>query len=108
MGFTYIYGSFGSVFFAAVWLGLYWKKMNRLAAVLSMLVGLIAYIYCIVAGTPWGLPAFIFSVSCALVATLVGVLFGKKPELEAYEAFFEDHVSPKTLKIAHKIRRDIL
>ena len=107
-GFTYVYGAFGSMFFASIWLGLYVKRMNKEAAFASMIVGLIAYIYCMVAGSPFGLPAFIVSCGLSLVAAVVGILVGKKPPLEAYESYFSDHVSAKTIEIAHKIRKDVV
>ena len=74
----------------------------------SMIVGLIAYIYCMVAGSPFGLPAFIVSCGLSLVAAVVAMFIGKKPPLEAYESYFSDHVSPKTIELAHKIRKDVV
>lgn len=106
-GFTYVYGAFGTMFFASVWLGLYIKRMNYMAAFASMIVGMAAYIYCMVAGTPFKLPAFIFACSCSLIAAAVGMIVGKKPPLEAYEAFFSDHVSERTLETARRVRKDI-
>ncbi|MFG6353267.1 MAG: sodium:solute symporter family protein, partial [Oscillospiraceae bacterium] len=107
-GFTYVYGAFGSMFFASIWLGLYVKRMNNAAAFASMLTGLAAYIYCMVAGAPFGLPAFIVSCGLSLVAAAIGILVGKKPPLEAYESYFSDNVSAKTLEVAHKIRKDVV
>lgn len=107
-GFTYVYGAFGSMFFASIWLGLYIKRMNKEAAFASMIVGLIAYAYCMFAGSPFGLPAFIVSCGLSLVAAVVAMFIGKKPPLEAYESYFSDHVSPKTIELAHKIRKDVV
>jgi len=106
-GFTYVYGAFGTMFFASVWLGLYVKRMNYLASFASMIVGMIVYIYCMIAGTPFGLPVFLVSCSCSLVAAAVGIVVGKKPPLEAYEAFFTDHASENTIRVAHQVRKDI-
>jgi len=106
-GFTYVYGAFGTMFFASVWLGLYVKRMNYLASFASMIVGMIVYIYCMVAGTPFGLPVFLVSCSCSLVAAAVGIVVGKKPPLEAYEAFFTDNASENTIRVAHQVRKDI-
>ena len=107
-GFTYVYGAFGSMFFASIWLGLYIKRMNNLAAFASMIVGLIAYAYCMLAGAPFGLPAFIVSCGLSLVAAVICILIGKKPPVEAYESYFTDNVSAKTLELAHKIRKDVM
>ena len=105
-GFTYVYGAFGTMFFASVWLGLYVKRMNNLAAFLSMIIGMVVYIFCMLKGTPFGLPVFIVSCGCSLIAAAIGILVGKKPPLEAYESFFSDHVSDSTLNLAHKVRKD--
>ena len=107
-GFTYVYGAFGSMFFASIWLGLYIKRMNAAAAFASMIVGLVAYAYCMFAGSPFGLPAFIVSCGLSLVAAVVAMFIGKKPPLEAYEAYFSDNPSAKTIEIAHKIRKDVV
>lgn len=105
-GFTYVYGAFGTIFFWPVWLGLYSKRMNKSAAFASMGVGFVAYFYCMAIGTPFGLPAFMFSASCALIAAILGMIFGEKAPLEAYEAFLVDNVSESTLATAHRIRKD--
>lgn len=105
-GFTYVYGAFGSMFFASIWLGLYIKRMNKMAAFASMIVGMGAYIYCMVAGAPFGLPAFIFSCGCSLIAAVVGMAVGKKAPLEGYEAYFSDNASLATIALAHHIRKD--
>ncbi|MDR1211941.1 MAG: sodium:solute symporter family protein [Spirochaetaceae bacterium] len=108
MGFTYVYGAFGAVFFVPVWLGVYWKRMNHLGAFISMIAGLIAYMYCMRFGVPFGLPAFLFSVLCATIGGIIGAAAGKKPPLEAYEQFFTDKPGAKTLETAHHIRRDVM
>jgi sodium/pantothenate symporter len=108
MGFTYVYGAFASVFFVPVWLGVYWKRMNSLGSFIAMIVGLIAYMYCMRFGVPFGMPAFLFSVGLATIGGIIGVLAGEKPPLEAYEQFFSDHPGPKALEAAHRIRRDVI
>lgn len=106
-GFTYVYGAFGTMFFASVWLGLYIKRMNNLAAFASMIVGMAVYIICMLKGTPLGLPVFIVSCGCSLIAAAIGIAVGKKPPLEAYEAFFTDHASESTILVTHKVRKDV-
>src|SRR5699024_1974332 len=44
MEFSYIYGGFGSAFFLALFLGLYWKRMNQAGAYVSIFVGAIMYV----------------------------------------------------------------
>lgn len=105
-GFTYIYGAFGSTFFWTVWLGLYTKRFNQPASWASMISGMISYIYCMVAGAPFGMPAFLFSCSVSLIFGLVVMFATKQPPQEAYESFFEDTCSKSTLAVVHKIRKD--
>lgn len=106
-GFTYVYGAFGSTFFASIWLGLYVKRMNKAAAFASMIVGMGTYIYCMVAGVPFGLPAFLFSCGCSIIAAVIGIFAGKRPVIEGYEAYFSDTVSASTMATARRIRKDI-
>jgi len=105
-GFTYIYGAFGSIFFAMIWLGIYTKKMNQPAAWVSMIVGFIAYLYCTFCGAPFGLPTFIFSAGLSMISAIIVMNVTKMPPVEAYEAFFTDEVSESTLATIHRIRKD--
>jgi sodium/pantothenate symporter len=107
MGFTYVYGAFAAVFFCPVWLGVFWKRMNSLGAFLSMIFGLIAYMYCMRFGVPFGMPAFLFAVSIALIGALIGVAAGKKPPLEAYDQFFNDRPAASSIETARRVRRDV-
>lgn len=105
-GFTYVYGAFGSIFFAMIWLGIYTKKMNQPAAWVSMAVGFVAYLYCTICGAPFGIPTFIFSGGLSMISAIIVMNVTKMPPVEAYEAFFEDEVSEKTLATIHRIRKD--
>lgn len=105
-GFTYIYGAFGSLFFGTTVLGLFTKRMNQPAAWASMIVGFIAYMYCMLHGAPGGMPTAIFSIGCDIIAAVVVMLLTKKPPVEAYELFFTDEPSEATIATVHKIRKD--
>ena len=105
-GFTYVYGAFGSVFFAPIMLGLYVKKMNGPAAWVSMGVGMAAYLYCMICGAPFGLPTFIVSAGLSVLSAVIVMMVTKTPPVEAYEAFFTDHPSAETVATIHKIRKD--
>ena len=105
-GFTYVYGAFGSMFFALILLGLFMKRMNRPAAWVSMIVGLVMYLYCTICGAPFGLPTFIVSAGLSVISALIVMSVTKKPPLESYEAYFEDEVSESTLATIHRIRKD--
>lgn len=105
-GFTYIYGAFGSTFFAPILLGLFIKKMNQPAAWVSMGVGLVMYLYCTICGAPLGLPTFIVSAGLSVISALIVMAVTKKPPVEAYEAFFTDNPSEATIATIHRIRKD--
>ena len=105
-GFTYVYGAFGSVFFAPIMLGLYVKKMNGPAAWVSMGVGMAAYLYCMICGAPFGLPTFIVSAGLSVLSAVIVMMVTMTPPVEAYEAFFTDHPSAETVATIHKIRKD--
>ncbi|WP_082232762.1 sodium:solute symporter family protein [Halobacillus massiliensis] len=103
MGFTYVYGGFGAVFFAVVILGLYWKRMNRAAAYVSMLIGLFTYI-----GAQFASATNPFLI--ALAASLLGVLFivftTKRSPVEGYEPYFTAEISPSTKQTIINIQRN--
>lgn len=103
MGFTYVYGGFGAVFFFAVILGLYWKRMNRMGAYANIIVGTIAYM---VAEFMGATSPFIIAIVTSFVGVMVAVYLGKKPPLEAYEPYFEANISPATEKTIKAVRND--
>jgi len=105
-GFTYVYGAFGSTFFALIIVGLFSKKMNQPAAWVSMFVGLIMYLYCTICGAPFGLPTFLVSAGLSVISAIIVMNVTKKPPVEAYEAYFNDNPSEKTIATIHKIRKD--
>ena len=103
MGFTYVYGAFGSIFLWAVILGIYSKRMNREATYVNILVGLVAYI----AGRYLGSSnPMLWSVTLSLLGLLIALKFTPPPPLEAYEAFFEENVSPETMHTIRRIRHE--
>ncbi|MCR4711643.1 MAG: sodium:solute symporter family protein [Clostridia bacterium] len=105
-GFTYIYGAFGSVFFGLTIFGLFWKRMNQPGAWASMLVGFVMYLYCTLKGAPFGIPTFIVSAGLSCIAGIIVSLATKAPDLECYEAYFNDNPSRETLLAIKRLRRD--
>ncbi|ARA98792.1 sodium:solute symporter family protein [Geobacillus thermodenitrificans] len=103
MGFTYVYGAFGAVFFFVVLLGLYTKRMNRLAAYANVIVGLVAFIIAHIVGAT---NPFLVSLVVSFIAVLLSIIIGKKSPLEAYEPYFEVEVSPSTEKVLNIIRNE--
>lgn len=100
MGFTYVYAGFGAAFFYVVYLGLYWKRMNRAGAYANILVGSTVFVIAKVMGAT---NPFLVAVLFALVAVMITVFATKRPPLEAYEPYFEAEVSPSTQQVLDTI-----
>ncbi|WP_294930886.1 sodium:solute symporter family protein [uncultured Paracoccus sp.] len=103
MGFTYVYGAFGAAFMWPVWLGLFWKRMNRAGAYAGIIVGAATFIVARVMGAD---NPFLIGAALSLVATLIAVYRTAPPPKEAYEAYFDADVSPSTRAVALRIRRE--
>lgn len=103
MGFTYVYGAFGAAFMWPVWLGLFWKRMNRAGAYAGIFVGSAGYIIAKVMGST---NAFAVGAAASLVAVLIAVFATKAPPVEAYEAYFTADVSNSTREVALRIRQE--
>lgn len=103
MGFTYVYGAFGAAFMWPVWLGLFWKRMNRAGAYAGIIVGAATFIVARVMGAD---NPFLIGAALSLVATLIAVYRTAPPPKEAYEAYFDADVSLSTRAVALRIRRE--
>lgn len=106
-GYTYVYGAFGCTFFCVTWLGLTTKRMNKQAAYVSMISGLVAYIFFTLNGAPFGLPVFLCGTAISLLLCIITMVMTPKPPLEAYEAFMTNTPSKATISIIHAIRKDV-
>ncbi len=93
MGFTYVYGGFGATFSLAVFLGLYWKRMNRAGAAASIVTGFVVYVIATATDAP---VPFVVAVLASLVACLIAVYSTEPPPPEAYEPYFFADVSEST------------
>lgn len=101
MGFTYVYGGFGATFSLTVFLGLYWKRMNKAGAYASIITGFVTYI----AATGTGMPVpFVFAVIASLVGCLIAVYTTKAPPLQAYEPYFYAQISASTKQAVQKVK----
>ena len=103
MGFTYVYGAFGAAFMWPVWLGLFWKRMNRAGAYAGIAVGATVFIAARLGGSA---NAFAWGAAFSLGATLVAVYLTPRPPKEAWEPYFEAEVSPSTRAVALRIQRE--
>ncbi|WP_449538781.1 sodium:solute symporter family protein [Ferdinandcohnia sp. Marseille-Q9671] len=101
MGFTYVYGGFGAAFFLVVFLGLYWKRMNKAGAYAGILIGAVVYMAAKAMGA---VNPFVIAVTVSLVGVLIAVFTTKKPPIEAYEPYFNAEVSESTNELYAKIR----
>lgn len=104
MGFTYVYGAFGSAFFWPVIFGVYWKRMNRAGAYASIIFGMVGYIAAQIAHTTF--PPFLISLTVSLIACLIAVFATKKPPVESYEAFFETEISESTRQAIINVKKE--
>ncbi|MGY4690944.1 sodium:solute symporter family protein [Salibacterium sp. K-3] len=105
MGYTYVYGGFGAVFFAVVILGLYWKRMNRAGAYVSMLIGFFAYMIAQIAGSTNPL---LLALIASLAGVVIAVFLTKKPPKEAYEPYFHADVSSSTQQTVNDVQKSEL
>ena len=103
MGFTYVYGGFGAVFFFVVFLGLYWKRMNRAGAYANIILGAGTYAVAEAVGAP---SPFLIAFITALVGVLVAVKLTPAPPAEAVEPYFQEEVSTDTAQIIAQVRGD--
>ena len=103
MGFTYVYAAFGSVFLWAVLLGVYWKRMNRQGAYTAILVGFVVFLYGKITGAT---NPMLMSTSISFIALMIAVKMTPPPPVEAYEAFFSENVSAKTMQAIRRIRHE--
>lgn len=101
MGFVYVYGGFGAAFFLVVFLGLYWKRMNRAGAYAGIIIGSLVYIAAKALG--YELP-FVIAVAASLIGVMIAVYSTKRAPLEAYEPYFEAEISDSTREVLSNIR----
>lgn len=88
--------AFGGLETAFCWvlvMGLFWKRANKTGAILSMVVGTLAYCGTMAAGiTFFGLHQIVIGISVSLIGMVVGSLLSKPKndvaELEARAVFF--------------------
>lgn len=101
-GFTYVYGGFGAIFFWVVYMGLYWKRMNRAGAYTGIIVGAAGFI----AGEIMGFSnPFLLGIGLSLPAVIIAVYNTEPAPLDAYEPYFAETISDCTRLTMAKIQR---
>ena len=85
----FAFGGLETAFFWTLLLGLFWRRANRLGALLSMGGGTI--VYCLAQGLGFklmGLHQITIGISCSLLLFLIGSCLGKPEEERVLEKFF--------------------
>ena len=87
----FAFGGLETAFFWTLLLGLFWKKANRLGALLSMGGGTLAYCVTQFLGFKiMGLHQITIGITVSLIFFLVGSYFGKPTEREVLKEFFPE------------------
>jgi sodium/pantothenate symporter len=108
---AYIFGLFGAAFIGPMYLGLYWKRVNKQAAYIGSIVGVITYVLFsilietgIMAGV---LPAVVWSVLISLALMVVCSYVFKPAPKEAWEPYFKEEISESTRQTIDKAMQRI-
>ena len=85
----FAFGGLETAFFWTMLLGLFWRRANRLGALLSMGGGTV--IYCLTQAMGWkfmGLHQITIGITCSLAFFVLGSLLGKPEDESVLEIFF--------------------
>ncbi len=87
----FAFGGLETAFFWTLLLGLFWKKSNKLAAMLSMTGGTVIYCATQAAGFKiLNLHQITIGITCSLILFLIGAYFGKPSDEKTLKLFFPD------------------
>lgn len=94
---AWTHGLWCATFFIPLLLGLYWKRMNRQAAYVSMVLGTLSFVIIYeVWNVLWGIPAILWSVIISVVSAVIcSYVFAPAPK-ECWEPYFKAEISPST------------
>ena len=85
----FAFGGLETAFFWTLLLGLFWKRANKLGAMLSMTGGTIIYCATQAAGFKiFNLHQITIGISCSLILFLIGSYLGKKSDDATLKIFF--------------------
>ncbi len=106
-----VFGFWCAAFFVPMYIGLYWKRLNRQAVYWSMTVAPLMFVvleYLIVQGIISGIiPAVVWAVFIGVGGSVVlSYAFSPAPR-EGWEPFFEAEISPSTVKAWEQSRIDM-
>jgi sodium/pantothenate symporter len=87
----FAFGGLEAAFFWPTILGLYWKKANADGAMLSIILGIASFfIFTIYSIKPFGMHQIVPTLIVALIAFVIGSLFGRKNSEETIKLFWEE------------------
>lgn len=87
----FAFGGLETAFFWTMLFGLYWKKANKLGAMLSMLGGTVIYCFTQFMGFKiFGLHQITIGISVSLILFLIGVYIGKPSDQKILDKFFSN------------------
>lgn len=104
---AWTHGLWCSSFFIPVFLGLYWKRMNRQAAYASSILGTLSFILIYqLFKVLFGIPAILWSVFIALgSAVILSYVFPPAPK-ECWEPYFVHDISESTKNVVTRALKD--
>ena len=87
----FAFGGLETAFFWTMLLGLFWKKANRMGALLSMGGGTIVYCATQAMGFKlMGLHQIVIGISCSLLFFIIGTYLGKPQDKKVLDVFFPE------------------
>ncbi|MBF7083855.1 sodium:solute symporter family protein [Desulfallas sp. Bu1-1] len=111
MAAAYVFGLFGGTFIAPMYLGLYWKKANKLGGYLGSIVGGLTYVitnYLItIKAMPGTIPAIVLAVAASALCIVITAYVSPPPPKEAWEPYFEPEISENTRQVIFKAMKNM-
>ncbi|SFG63847.1 sodium/pantothenate symporter [Desulfotomaculum arcticum] len=107
-----VFGFWAASFFVPLYVGLYWKRLNKQSVYWSMVVAPITYIlfdYLITKGLMWGtIPAMVWALLVGVVGGFVlSYVYPSAPK-EGWEPFFEPEISAETRRVWADARQEMV
>lgn len=103
---AYIFGLFGAAFVGPMYLGLYWKRVNKQAAYSGSMAGAGFYVlFSILIGNgilPGVIPAVVWAIGISLTLMVICSFVFKPAPREAWEPYFNEEISESTKQTIDK------
>ncbi len=107
-----VFGFWGATFFVPMYIGLYWKRLNRQGVYFAMLAGPAIYLlfdYLIAEGMMWPvIPAIVWAVVIAVTgAVILSYVYPPSPKV-GWQPFFEKEEDDETKRVWNRVREDMV